>query len=385
MQQSGFLYEIRPKDYILGSTSPLKGEELNPDGDWRQWAPTGEKQYDFKFDTMSCTTFSGTSKLETLFNFFLEKKKLSGTQEKWLKDEGYIVDGKFNFSDRFSATINGTMPNGNYFQNVWDSFRKDGLIPEKDHPFGGKNQAEYLDQTKITPAMRAKAKKFLEMIVENDGGYKINYEWVPVTNTGVELNDAFKQAPIQVAVTKEAPQHAILLLKMDWEFESYTPFLRPRTRTVAYALKAIVKIKAEAPVAPPQAPTVPKPPVSPITYKHFTMAEKTNAQGTHTFGELEQNFRALLDKMRGECGFPWVLQSGYRTQQENDTLTDSVSDSAHVSRLAADIACTDNAKRDKIVNVAKANGVKRIGIGKTFVHLDVDPSKPQNVMWHYYK
>jgi len=117
-------------------------------------------------------------------------------------------------------------------------------------------------------------------------------------------------------------------------------------------------------------------------YKYFRDEEKTGQN--HTFKELDENFKRLCDKMRGECGFPWILDSGYRTQIENDKLKDSVSDSAHVSRLAVDVRCTDSYKRNKIIDVAKANGITRFGIGKNFVHLDVDPSKPQNVMWHYY-
>jgi hypothetical protein len=30
-----------------------------------------------------------------------------------------------------------------------------------------------------------------------------------------------------------------------------------------------------------------------------------------------------------------------------------------------------------------AHGIKRIGIGKTFIHVDVDDTLPQNVMWLY--
>jgi len=119
-------------------------------------------------------------------------------------------------------------------------------------------------------------------------------------------------------------------------------------------------------------------------YKFFSMDEKTDATGKHTFSELTPEFRTLCDTMRGQCGFAWKILSGYRTQKENDALNDSVSDSAHVSRLAVDVLCTDSSKRDKIVTVAKANGIRRIGIGKNFVHLDIDSSKPQNVMWHYY-
>lgn len=368
MQQSGFLYKRNPEDYILGSTSPLKGEEINPTGDWRDALPAGEKQYNYKFDTMSCTTFSGTSKLETIMNYFLDTYKFSMNQVKWLHDNGYIDNGKFNFSDRFCAIVNGTMPNGNYFQNVWDSFRKDGLIPEKDLPFGGNNQAEYLDKTKVTQAMRDKAQKFLETIFDKDekGKYKLNYEWVPVTPTGIELAEAFKQAPIQVAVTAENPAHAILLPKMDFEFESYEPFLRPRSRSVAYALKAVLKIKQDA-VVPEN------------KYKYFNPKSDPKMVG------LRHELMLKLDAIRGDAGFGMTITSGVRTKAENDSLADSASNSGHLRGWEADIACTDSVRRDKLIELSYKHGITRRGIGKGFVHLGIDPSLPQNVMWEYYK
>lgn len=244
MEQSGFLYKYNPKDYVLGSNSPLIGVELNPKGDWIDYRPSNEKQHNYKFDTLCCSTFSATSDLEAILNYLWSKGELSDEQINFCKDEGYIVDEKFNFSDRWSATSNRTTPNGQYITLVWDDFRNVGLIPEKDLPYGGKNQAEYLDIKNLTPERYAKAKRFSEMMFEKDanGKYKVNYEWVPV-ETGIELFEALKQAPIQVAVTKENPRHAIVLLRMDKEFDSYSPFLRSRNRTIAYALKPIITLK----------------------------------------------------------------------------------------------------------------------------------------------
>lgn len=93
----------------------------------------------------------------------------------------------------------------------------------------------------------------------------------------------------------------------------------------------------------------------------------------------------LLDKMRGECGFAFSITSGLRSKEQNDALSDSASDSAHLSGLAVDVACPDSLKRFKMVEVALSNGVKRIGIGKDFIHFDIDGPKPQVVMWTYYK
>lgn len=361
--QSGFLFKLEPTDFILGA-SPLQWDIVMPSGDWRNYVPSDEKQYNLTFDTMSCTTFSALNVIEHWVNYYIKNDKLSITQLEKLNQWGFIEDGKFNCSDRFTAIMSGTTPVGNYFQNVLNSIRETsggaGLLPEKDFAFSGKTWAEYHDKTKITQAMLDKAKKIWEI-------FEFAYEWVPVTSTQEELAMALKQSPVQVAVNRETPTHAIMLPKMDWEFESYKPYLRPRNRTIAYAMKIKVQIKNPVQI-----------------YKYFKMEEKTDLEGKHTFSELDPSMRSLADRMRGECGFAWRITSGYRTKEENESTVGSVSDSAHVSKLAIDVYCVDSTKRDKIINVAKANGVKRIGIGKNFVHLDIDKSKPQEVMWHYY-
>lgn len=349
MKQSGFLYKFDPRDYVLGVNSPLSGEEINTSGDWIAWKPSDEKQSDFSFDTMSCTTFSGTSDLETLFNFYLDKGMLSDEQIKFAKDNGYIENGKFNFSDRFSAIVNGTMPNGNYFPNVWDSFRKDGVIPEKDLPFSGKNQAEYLDKKLVTQAMRDKAQKFLEVMIEKDAtGYKLNYEWVPVT-TGIELSNALKQAPIQVAVTAENPRHAIMLLRMDTEFESYKPFTRPRNRTIAYALKPVIKLKKKV--------------VS--KWKYFKESEVVG---------LKPEFVDLLDKARGFADISFVITSGFRTPEKNKEVGGSPT-SGHLDGTAADIRAQNWVEVRKIVDGASKAGITGITVytNSKHVHLDLKP------------
>lgn len=116
-------------------------------------------------------------------------------------------------------------------------------------------------------------------------------------------------------------------------------------------------------------------------YKYFKLTEPTG--GGHTFAELKPELRLLLDKMRGECGFPFKINSGYRTAAQNASLSDSVSDSAHLSGLAVDLACTESTKRLKLIQVAVANGITRLGIGKTFIHIDISKTLPQGVSWLY--
>lgn len=354
MKQSGFLYKLNPTDYITGS-SPIVWESLNNTADWRDYLPAEEKQHNFSFDTMSCTTFSALNVIETLVNFLIAQKKLDDTK---LKELGCIKNGKAEFSDRFTAIMSGTMRNGNYFQSVMDSVRRDGLLPEADLPFGGNTWDEYHDKTKITEAMKAKALKIKDIL-------DFAYEWVVVSSTSIELFEALKQSPIQVAVTKQNPTHAIMLPKMDYEFETYKPYLRTRARDIAYAMKIQVKPKAL------QAPT----PSLNRKYKYFSDKEVIG---------LKHELVAMLDLAREKAGIPFKINSGLRSADKNKDVG-GVSNSAHTRGYAADIACTSSANRWKIIKAGLDVGFKRIGDGETFVHLDCDPTLPQEVIWTYYK
>jgi hypothetical protein len=351
VKQTGFLYELRATDYITGA-SPILGVDVNSTGDWTNYLPTGEKQYKYAtFDTMSCTSFSFLNAIETSVNFLRANNKLSPDQITTLNSLGFYADGKFNCSDRFTAIMSGTMPNGNYFQSVGDSVRRDGLLPEALLQFGGNTQLEYLDKSLITEDIKAKAKKILDI-------FDIKYEWTSVLDFKTQL----KQCPLQGAIPEEA-SHAVMIPIFDKYFDSYEPYLKPLP-VVKYAMKVIVTVKI---------------PIK--TWKYFKLTESTGSNG-HTVAELNKELVDKLDIVRDICGFPFVINSGYRTVKENSLLKDSVTDSAHTLRLAVDIKCTDSTKRMKIVSSAFLNGFKRMGIAPTYIHLDLDQNKP-NSIWLY--
>ncbi len=105
---------------------------------------------------------------------------------------------------------------------------------------------------------------------------------------------------------------------------------------------------------------------------------------------IHPTFRTQLLRMESECGFKWHITSGARNPKHNKKVG-GVSNSAHVYNAkrdgagvwAADISAPNSWRRYVIVAIAIRNGIKRIGIGKTFVHLDDDKTKPKPVMWTY--
>jgi len=100
-------------------------------------------------------------------------------------------------------------------------------------------------------------------------------------------------------------------------------------------------------------------------------------------GELmDKGILTMLDELRSNCGFPLKINSGVRTEARNESVGGSIN-SSHLKGLAADIHCTESAKRFKIIDEALKLGFNRIGIAKTFIHLDIDQGKTDNVSWVY--
>lgn len=115
--------------------------------------------------------------------------------------------------------------------------------------------------------------------------------------------------------------------------------------------------------------------------KYFKDSEfKTCDQGCCDVG-CATELMEKCDAIRAACGFPLVITSGYRCERRNAEVGGS-KDSSHVKGLAADISCVDSAKRLKILSAAIACGVTRIGVAKSFIHIDIDKDKPSCV-WTY--
>ena len=117
--------------------------------------------------------------------------------------------------------------------------------------------------------------------------------------------------------------------------------------------------------------------------KYFTIAEFDSPDEPGSGVNMHQELLELLDEMRTIYGKPIVITSGYRTTQYNATLKNASKNSSHLKGLAVDIAIADSNQRYEIIRIAMLLGIKRIGTGKGFVHIDIDASKPSNVNWVY--
>jgi len=121
-----------------------------------------------------------------------------------------------------------------------------------------------------------------------------------------------------------------------------------------------------------------------VTAKYFKEEEFRLCSPSCSLQDMDQSFMITLDALRALAGIPLTLNCAYRSV-EHDKARGRSGNSAHTRGLAADIRCNSSATRMKIVKAALDLGIRRVGIGKTFVHVDTDPSLPQGVIWHYYE
>lgn len=100
-------------------------------------------------------------------------------------------------------------------------------------------------------------------------------------------------------------------------------------------------------------------------------------------GLMDETLLVMLDELRHKVGRPLRVNSGFRCEAKNARTAGAVKGSSHCKGLAVDLACTDSELRFRLVQEAMALGFKRIGVAETFVHLDIDPDKPQGLLFLY--
>lgn len=118
-----------------------------------------------------------------------------------------------------------------------------------------------------------------------------------------------------------------------------------------------------------------------MTYRHFTLDEfKCRFTGKN---EIDPDFVEWLDGVRHTCDFPFKINSGYRGAAHPLEARKPDGPGPHNRGRAADISCTSPRRRFLVIKAAVEAGCKRIGIAKTYVHLDMDTVGDPEVVWLY--
>ncbi len=101
---------------------------------------------------------------------------------------------------------------------------------------------------------------------------------------------------------------------------------------------------------------------------------------------IDKKLVAMLIQLQKITRYPVLknINSGVRTPSHNAKVGGVFSSSHKIPICkAVDISTPSKFNQERLVSAAKSIGFKRIGIGKTFVHLDIDDSKSQYVAWGY--
>lgn len=186
--KTGFIDGSQKTDFLFGVSSPLKNEILQENGNWSEYKPQHEVQVSRYFDTWGCTCFAGTDAIETLFMYYLHNNLIPAGHVKWLVDNGYLVNGFINFSDRRACNFADiTIGTGTYLYKAMDAIRKHPL-PQADCHFPAEIKAEeFYNTDDFTEAMDKKEEEFKKR-------FQLNWYWAD------DPKEAIKYSPLVATV-----------------------------------------------------------------------------------------------------------------------------------------------------------------------------------------
>ena len=116
--------------------------------------------------------------------------------------------------------------------------------------------------------------------------------------------------------------------------------------------------------------------------RYFKLEEFDSPDELGSGCNMSQEILSMLDAARKIYGKPMRITSGFRTKTHNKKVG-GVESSSHLKGLAADIACSESRNRFDMIKALLEVGFKRLGVAGTFIHVDIDKDKSQNVIWTY--
>jgi len=157
-------------DWRYGSQSPSSLYEI-PLAERENYLPMGEVQRGSS-DFNDCASRGPVNYLAAEFTYGYKNGLMKPESKRWLKANGYVQNGKVDFSDRYIAIKSGTTTGGNSLKAPLESVRAHGLIPKPMLPAEKwMNFAAYIDPASITKEME-------ELGAEFSRRFQINYEQV---------------------------------------------------------------------------------------------------------------------------------------------------------------------------------------------------------------
>ena len=124
-----------------------------------------------------------------------------------------------------------------------------------------------------------------------------------------------------------------------------------------------------------------------VNMKYFTYTEFDSPDEVGSGKKMHPDILEMLDQARDKYDKPMRITSGYRTKEYNESLSargyKASPNSSHLKGLAADLKCENSTDRFKLYDILREVGFNRIGVAKTFIHVDIDKDKSPKVFWVY--
>lgn len=116
-------------------------------------------------------------------------------------------------------------------------------------------------------------------------------------------------------------------------------------------------------------------------YPHFEASEFARCKPACSIEDMDESFMNRIETARIIAGIPFILNSAYRTR-EYEISRGRTGGSSHCKGCAVDISCISTRNRQIMVSALIKAGFTRIGIAKTFIHVDYDTDKT-DAIWLY--
>ena len=117
-------------------------------------------------------------------------------------------------------------------------------------------------------------------------------------------------------------------------------------------------------------------------YNYFTNNDFRNANPSCSINDMDENFLHRLDVARFHSGVPYIVNSAFRTVEHEKSKGRS-GDSSHTKGVAVDLKATNARTKFKIITGLIKAGFTRIFVYDTFIHVDLDYDKDQEVLDNY--
>ena len=168
-------------EYIYGAVE--KDLCAVPLQDRLKYLPDGVLQFNGIFDSNGCSARGIVNIAKAKFNYFYANGMHPDLQ-KWLLDNGYVVNGKIVFDETFIEILSGTKPNGNSLKSPVDTVYRCGLIPECLPLEPDMTWEQYMNPARITQKYKDLGKEFLRR-------FGLNYEQVPLSRFTEAIKDDY--------------------------------------------------------------------------------------------------------------------------------------------------------------------------------------------------